>query len=165
MIPLDSYRLYQDCPYPVTKKGEEYTFKTDYGIVYAVAFKEEFSFAPIPAYWFDLINRSHKASPNDPKVRETVIRIIMEFFRTNPDIMLYMCDNANDQQAQRNRLFLRWLDGEEQSKRFYLKTALIRDEGIENFIAIIVPRQHLYLNAIIERFDAEIAMFQTEKPQ
>lgn len=165
MNPLDTQRLFLDCPYPVNQDGNEYTFKTDHDIVYSVDFKEEQTFSPIPAYWFDLTNLSHKPSPNDPKVRETVIRIIVEFFRANPDILLYMCDSANDQQAQRNRLFLRWFMGAEQSKLFYIKTAQIIDEGIENFIAIIVPRQHIYLNEIVARFDAEIAMFQTDKPE
>lgn len=165
MNTLDAQRLFIDCPYPVKQDGDEYTFKTDYDIVYSVDFKEEFAFSPIPAYWFDLTNLSHKASPNDPKVRETVIRIIVEFFRSNPDIMLYMCDNANDQQAQRNRLFLRWFSGAEQSKMFFIKTAVVIDEEMENFIAIIVPRQHPYLDDIITRFDAEINMFKTNKPQ
>ena len=53
--------------------------------------------------------------------------------------MLYICDNANDQQSQRNRLFLRWFRGAEQSKQFYIKTAVVVDEGMENFIAIVVP--------------------------
>lgn len=164
MNPLDIERLFLSCPYPVKQDGDEYTFKTDNDIVYSVDFKEELTFEPIPAYWFDLTNRSQKASPNDSKVRETVIRIIVEFFRVNPDIMLYMCDSANDQQAQRNRLFLRWFTGAEQSKMFFIKTAQVVDEGIENFIAIIVPRQHPYLEDIINRFDAEIALFQTDKP-
>lgn len=162
MNPLDTERLFLECPYPVKQDGNEYTFKSDYDIVYSVDFKEEETFSPIPAYWFDLTNRSHKASPNDPKVRETVIRIIVEFFRTNPDIMLYMCDSANDQQAQRNRLFLRWFTGAEQSRLFYIKTALVIDENIENFIAIIVPRKHIYLDDIIARFDAEIEMFKNK---
>lgn len=73
---LDLDQLFYTCPYPVKYDGDEYTFRTDHDIVYAVDFKEELSFAPIPAYWFDLTNRSHRPSPNDPKVRETVIRII-----------------------------------------------------------------------------------------
>lgn len=130
-----------------------------------MGFKQEPFFEPLPAYWFDLVNRSGKASPSDPKVRETVIRIIVEFFRANPDIMLYMCDSANDQQAQRNRLFLRWFSGSEQSKCFFFKTEMLIDEGMENFIAIIVPRSHPYLDDIIARFDSEIAMFRANKPQ
>ena len=77
--------------------------------------------------------------------------------------MLYICDNANDQQSQRNRLFLRWFRGAEQSKQFYIKTAVVVDEGMENFIAIVVPRKHPYLEDIISRFDAEIEMFSTMK--
>lgn len=163
MNPLDTERLFLNCPYIVKQDGNEYTFKTDYDIVYVVSFKQEDTFSPIPAYWLDLMNRSHKASPNDPKVRETIIRIIVEFFRVNPNIMLYMCDTANDQQAQRNRLFLRWFMGFEQSKLFFIKTALVVDEGMENFIAIIVPRQHPNLDAIISHFDSEIKMFQENK--
>lgn len=44
------------------------------------------------------------------------------------------------------------------------KTEMVIDEGMENFIAIIVPRSHPYLDDIIERFDAEIAMFKSNKP-
>ena len=128
MNPLDTERLFLTCPYPVKQDGDEYTFKTDNDIVYSVDFKEEPTFSPIPAYWFDLTNRSQKASPNDSKVRETVIRIIVEFFRVNPDIMLYMCDSANDQQAQRNRLFLHWFTGAEQSRLFFIKTAQVSKE-------------------------------------
>ena len=68
MNALDSQHLFYSCPYPVKSDEEEYTFKTDHDIVYAVSFKEETFFDPIPAYWFDLMNRSHRPSPNDPKV-------------------------------------------------------------------------------------------------
>lgn len=151
-------------PYEVELRDGEYYFHTDFDIVYSAEFKYEPAFGGMPAYWFDLTNRSGKVSPSDPKVRETVIRIIIEFFRANPDILLYMCDSANDQQAQRNRLFLRWFMGAEQSKLFYIKTEMVIDEGVENFIAIIVPRSHPYLEDIIERFDAEIEMFKSNKP-
>jgi len=163
MNPLDLDHLNCVSPYIVVPYGDDYLFRSDYGIEYVVGFKTEDTFTPIPAYWFDLSNRSQKASPNDSKVRETVICIILEFFKGNPDIMLYMCDSANDQQAQRNRLFLRWFSGAEQSKQFYIQTDVIIDEGMENFIAIIVPRKHEYLNEIIHRFNSEIEMFRTMK--
>ena len=41
---------------------------------------------------------------------------------------------------------------------------MVVDEGMENYIAIIVPRSHPYLKDILARFDAEIAMFRTNKP-
>lgn len=165
MKDLDLERLFLECPYTVMKDGDNYTFKTDYDLVFIIDFKEEFSFEPIPAYWFDLTNFTHKASPNDNKVRETVIRVIMEFFRQNPNIMLYMCDSANNQQAQRNRLFLRWFSKAKQSERFFFKTAMVKDEDMENFVAIIVPKEHPYLEDIVSRFDSEIMLFKNNKPQ
>lgn len=164
MNPINLSILNRLSPYSVELCNQDYIFRTDYDIEYAVNFNYESAFGGLAAYWFDLSNRSQKVSPNDPKVRETIIRIIIEFFRSNPDILLYMCDNANDQQAQRNRLFLRWFTGEGQSKFFCLKTATVMDDGIENFIAMIVPRHHPYLNIIIAQFDEEIAMFRENKP-
>lgn len=164
MNPLDLSILNSLSPYVVVPYDEEYIFHTEHGIVYAVHFSYEPAFGGTPAYWFNLSNRSQKASPNDPKLRETVIRIIIEFFRANPNILLYMCDSANDQQAQRNRLFLSWFQREEQSKYYLIKTAVVMDEGMENFIAIIVPRHHPYLDDIIGHFETEISMFQASKP-
>ena len=66
-------------PYEVELRDGEYYFHTDFDIVYSAEFKYEPAFGGTPAYWFDLTNRSCKASPSDPKVRETVIRIIIEF--------------------------------------------------------------------------------------
>lgn len=121
MNPIDLSLLNLLSPYTVAFYGDEYSFRTDYDIEYAVEFRNEPSFGN-------------------------------------------MCDNANDQQAQRNRLFLNWFRGAEQSKHFFIKTAQVMDEGMENFIAIIVPRHHPYLNEIIAYFDAEIAMFHANKP-
>ena len=73
MNPLDQAFLSRLAPYTVVLIDDEYCFRTDSGVEYAVAFNPEPSFGGLPAYWFDLSNRSGKASPNDPKVRETVI--------------------------------------------------------------------------------------------
>ena len=40
---LDLDQLFYTCPYPVKYDGDEYTFRTDHDIVYAVDFKEELS--------------------------------------------------------------------------------------------------------------------------
>ncbi|MBO5616299.1 MAG: hypothetical protein J5932_09350 [Prevotella sp.] len=163
MNELDTEKLFLTCPYAVRYESNRYTFKTDYDIVYAVSFDKEEFFSPISAYWFNLTNRSNKPSPNDPKVRQTVVRIITEFFQANPDILLYMCDSANDQQAQRNRLFLRWFSGERQSDMFCIRTAVINDEGTDNFIALIVPRNHKYLKEILNSFEEETSVFRESK--
>jgi hypothetical protein len=163
MNPLNTSRLQLTAPYTVVKEKEEYLFRTDNDILYAVSFQEYNGISGLNAYWIDLSNRSHRASPNDAKVKETVICIIEEFFCENPDILLYMCDNADDQQAMRARLFLRWFNGYEQQKKYTIRTALLNDEGIEFYIAIIMQRSNPQYEEILMLFDNEIASFKELK--
>ena len=164
MKPLDTSRLQLSAPYVVVANNDEYLFRTDKDILYAVSFQAYEGIPGLNAYWFDLSNRSHRASPNDPKVRKTIICIIEEFFCQNPDILLYMCDNANEQQAMRSRLFLRWFNGYEQQKKYDIRTAFLMEEGIESYIALIIQRSHPQYEEIINLFDSEIAEFKASKP-
>lgn len=165
MNELDTNRIARFAPYNVWREGDEYRFETDYGLLYAVSFEPEAMFGDLPAYWFGLANRSLKASPNDIKIRATVTCIIEEFFRANPDILLYLCDSANDQQAMRSRLFLRWFNAYAKQQDFYIRTEIVIDEGEENHIALIVQRSHPQLQTIIDTFDTIIEQFKTNKPQ
>ena len=51
-------------PYEVEYKNCEHYFHTDFDIEYSVEFKYEPAFGGVPAYWFDLTNRSGKISPS-----------------------------------------------------------------------------------------------------
>ena len=161
MNELNLLRINQFSPYKVELINNEYLFETDHDIQYAVDFKDESSFKQ-PAYWFGLSNRSGKPSPNDKKIRMTIVLILEEFFRVNPDILLYMCDNANDQQAMRSRLFLRWFNAYRHQEEYYTRTEMIRDDEEENYITIIVKRTHPLLQVIINTFDMQIAMFRAK---
>jgi hypothetical protein len=164
MNALDLGRLQLTAPYTIIKAGEDYLFRTDNDILYAVSFQEYDGIEGLNAYWFDLSNRSHSASPNDTKVRKTVICIIEEFFNQNPDVLLYMCDNADDQQAMRARLFLRWFNGYEQKKKYAIRTALLTEECIDSYIALIIERSHPQFDEITTLFDEEISEFKEHKP-
>lgn len=63
MNPIDLSLLNLLSPYTVVLYGDEYSFRTDNNIEYAVEFRFEPGFGGLPAYWFDLSNRSQKASP------------------------------------------------------------------------------------------------------
>ena len=110
MNSLDLEAINNRSPYDVHSVGDQYVFVTDTGIEYHVDFELD-SNPYYTAYWFNLANPEQQKSPGDKKIPQTVICIIEEFFRQNPDIMLYMCSTANNQQAQRARLFLRWFNG------------------------------------------------------
>ena len=163
MKELDVNIINRTSPYGVRVEGGKYRFHTDFDIAYVVEFERENIFE-IPAYWFGIANRSHLPSPNDPKVRATIICIIEEFFRQNPDILLYMCDFADDQQAMRNRLFLRWFKGYEQQTKYHISTACILDEGIETYVALIIQKTNPHIDTIIEQFESQIALFKENKP-
>jgi len=169
MNSLDTNRINVNSPYKVWAEGRVIHFETENGIRYAVDFDYEDNPLYV-AYWFNLTNESHKPSPNDRKIPQTIICIIEEFFRKNPDILLYMCSTDNNQQAQRARLFLHWFNGYEQQQKYVIRSAEIPNvtpEGkpTQDYISIIVPRTHPQLQTIIDLFNEEVAMFCANKPQ
>lgn len=157
-------------PYRVTcsQKGK-IRFETDYGVEYLVEFDEDDGLFDnellCSSFWFNLTNVNHKPSPGDKKIPLTIICIIEEFFRQNPDILLYMCSTEGGQQAQRARLFLRWFNGARQREKYVIRAMEVHgEEGREEFVAMIVQRSNPNLDRIIESYDREVAMFNEFKP-
>jgi len=91
---------------------------------------------------------------------------IEEFFRQNPDILLYLCSTDGGQQAQRSRLFLRWFNKAEQQKHYIIRTAEIKGdgEGKEEYVAVIAQRTNPNINQVLQYFESEINMFNEQKP-
>lgn len=168
MNSLNLNRININSPYAVWNEESRYRFVTDHGIRYAVDFELDAN-PYYTAYWFNLTNPEHAKSPGDVKIAQTVVCIIEEFFRLNPDVLLYMCSTAKGQQAQRNRLFLRWFNGYEQQKHYLIKSTEVRGIGPDNkprteYVALIVQRTHPRLDEIVQQFDDEIQMFNDNKP-
>ena len=163
MKSLDIHIINTHSPYDVMEENGHLYFKTDYNITYIVSFDDE-SNPYYTAYWFNLTNANNIASPGDKKIAQTVICIIEEFFRQNPDILLYMCSMDGGQQAQRSRLFLRWFNGAEQQKQYAIRATEVKGENGIEYIAVIVQRSNPHLDEIISLFDADITMFNEMKP-
>ena len=164
MNPLNIYAINVHAPYVVGYDGRAFHFVTDNGITYRVDFEQD-SNPFFTAYWFNLANPEHIKSPNDAKIAPTVICIIEEFFRQNPDILLYMCSTEGGKQAQRARLFLRWFNGAEQQKQYVARSVEVRGEdGRKEYVALIVQRGNPQLEEILSIFDEETAMFNEQKP-
>lgn len=165
---LDITRINIYSPYKIWSDGDIYRFETDHGIKYLVDFDLDAN-PYYTAYWFNLSNPEHTKSPGDKKIAQTVVCIIEEFFRVNPNVLLYMCSTDNDQQAQRARLFLRWFNGAEQQQKYVIVATEVKGEikkgkRLTEYIAMIVPRNHPKLDEIIDRFNEEVKMFNEFKP-
>ena len=64
----------------------------------------------------------------------------------------------------RVRLFTRWFNEFDKRDRFCVKVSILRDEEVDNYIAIIVQKSNPKLNDILRDFDEFIGFFDT-KPE
>ena len=105
------------------------------------------------AYQFIIVNENNTPSPNDFKLRETILCIIENFFKANPEILLYLCETGDGKQTSRNRLFVRWFKEYAKKYLYYFDTVEIEADGIKNFAAIIVQKANPNLNEIVRVFN------------
>lgn len=155
MNELSLSKINVSAPYKVWLEDGEYRFITDNDILYAMGFDKDYM-GDYLVYWFNLINRSLFKSPGDIKLEFTISVVIEEFFRCNPDVLLYLCDSANGQQAMRARLFKRWFSSYDKNNSYLIQSAVINDEGEDNYISMIIPRNHPQYNEIVSVFNSEI---------
>lgn len=160
MNKLNLIQLNNQSPYEVWSESEcDYFFATDYGVIYKISFGDDAPIWKSGAYTFDIQNTNHKTSPNDIKVKQTIVCIVEEFFRINNDILLYICETGDDKQAIRNRLFIRWFNEYSFQQNYILRAAEVKDGKQLNFAAIIVRRDHPDLESILQTFDETIQYF------
>ena len=162
MNPLCISNINLRSPYAVWEENGEYVFISENNILYAIGFEYDDSIR-YGAFWLNIINRSQKKSPNDKKLQYTIICVIEEFFRVNPNILLYVCDSANDQQAMRSRLSPRRYNNYSLNESFIIQTAVLNEGGEDNYVAMIVQRNNSQIDEILKYYEDEIAMF-TNKP-
>lgn len=160
MIELDIARLNLKSPYYVTQDEDgDLLFVTDYGVRYAISFDLNDGMMNYPAYEFGILNKNDKPSPNDHKLRDTVLAIIGEFFHSNGSVLLYICATGDGMQKFRFRLFLRWFNTYEHRNLYELRTIEdVMDDDTPNYGAIIVEKTHPDLDLILTRFD-ELSAF------
>ncbi len=165
MRALDLNRLNVIAPYSIWLVGKySYGLKTAYGVQYRIGFIEDHTIWQSGAYEFGIVNENGHPSPNDRKLRETIYAVIEEFFRCNPEILLYQCETGDNRQAMRDRLFLRWFEEYNDRGKFFIKVSKIVAEGVENYAAVIVQRDNPHLQQIIGDFEQFTGFFRN-KPE
>ena len=160
MIALDIPLLNLKSPYYVVQDADgDLLFETDYGVKYGISFELSEGMMNYPAYEFGILNKNGQPSPNDRKLRDTILAIIEEFFRANGGVLLYICATGDGMQKYRFHLFLRWFNAYEHRDLYEIRTVEdIMDDNTPNYGAIIVEKTHPDLELILARFD-ELAAF------
>ena len=165
MNTLDMSYINRLAPYTVwTDDGRDYYVETGRGQIFVIGFMDDYSVWQTGAYQFTITNQSHQPSPNDRRLRETILLLIEAFFTANPDILLYICETGDGKQAFRSRLFVRWFNTYSGRDAYVMETAEVQEEHTRNFAALIVQKSNPRLAEILAEFDETISIL-TNKPE
>ena len=147
-----------------TEDGKDYLIETNRGNIFVVGFMDDYSIWLTGAYQFTINNQNHLPSPNDQKLRETILLLVEAFFVANPDILLYICETGDGKQALRSRLFVRWFNTYTRRDDYVMQTAEVQEGDTKNFAALIVQKSNPRLQEIIAEFEETISIL-TNKPE
>lgn len=165
MNALSLTEINQSSPYEVYwhEKSHTYRFKSDYGVILAIAFDEDDIIESAKSYMLSIINVNNTPSPRDLKIRDTTLLIIEQFFKKNQAALLYICEGCDGRQQMRNRLFEFWFSTYRMRNEYMLMpVSLIDMEGIDNFAALIIKKDNPNFIDIVSEFSNTIAMFQVK---
>lgn len=144
-------------PYKIERnKDFIYSFVTDGGIKYIALFVScksyDDNFIDTYSFNFEPEDRNRK-SVYDPRIKETIISIIEEFFRNNHNSMICVCESIDGKELCRNRLFNRW--GDEYRERFYYihkEDIQFDGEFYDLYASLLIHKENPNLDRSIESF-------------
>ena len=165
MIKFSLKRILESAPYELVLADDEFTFQTDFNIHYSVSFnKEDIVLGGCGTYQLIIRKIEERRSQYDPKVEATILAIINEFFQSNSEIMLYLCDTSDGREESRNRLFLTWFDRFAERDRFTICSAHAKVENETLFLCIVIDNRNPRLETIKKDFEEKEAMLTDGKP-
>ena len=165
MKPLSLEHINERSPYYVMLSPKDnYIFETERGIHYSISFEEETPIGGCDSYQFIIEKIDKVRSSHDAKVESTILAILDEFFAEHLDVLLYMCDDSDGREANRNRLFLTWFKKHAAPERFTIRTASAVVEGKGFYAAIIVENRNPMLETIIADFESTAQALTEGKP-
>ena len=142
-----------------------YIFETEGGIHYTISFEEDSPIGGCNTFQFIIEKMENVRSGYDSKVEQTILAIINQFFVEHLDVLLYLCDDSDGREANRNRLFLSWFKKNADPERFTILTANATIEGKGFYAAIIVENRNPMLKSIIEDFETIASALTAGKPE
>lgn len=165
MMELPLNRINAQSPYEVSyAPNGDFVFATSLNIHYLISFELEQSVGGCETFQFVIQKLEHQRSPHDAKVEQAILAILNVFFEVHLDVLLYMCDDSDGREANRNRLFLVWFKKHADPARFTIRTAsaIIEEKGF--YAAIIVENRNPLLTDIVDDFEKIAQALTTGKP-
>lgn len=165
MIDLSLEAINAHSPYEVSyAPNGDFVFATSLGIHYLISFEAEEPVGGCATFQFVIQKLDRLRSPHDAKVEQAILAILNEFFAEYLHVLLYMCDDSDGREANRNRLFLAWFRKHATPERFTIRTASARVEGHGFYAAIIVENRNPLLESILEDFEMTAKALTAGKP-
>lgn len=165
MIELSLEQINAQSPYEVSyAPNGDFVFATGFGIHYLISFETEEPVGGCNTFQFVIQKLENQRSPHDAKVEYAILAILDVFFKEHLDVLLYMCDDSDGREANRNRLFLSWFKKHADPNRFTIRTAGAIIEGKGFYAAIIIENRNPLLETIIADFENTTQALTAGKP-
>lgn len=153
MIHISVDEINLRAPYKVKQESDNiFLFQTKHGIAYSVGFVQDTSFMKEGLYQFFIINESGRTARQDIDLLDTVRVIIEEFFAQKENVMLYICDTADQRQESRDRLFRIWFHTYILNDAYTMYNELMTISNVRYFSSIILRKDHPLHNQVISSF-------------
>lgn len=165
MIELPLNLINAKSPYEVSyAPNGDFVFATNFGIHYLISFEAEQPVGDCATFQFVIQKLENQRSPHDAKIEQAILAILDAFFTEHLNVLLYMCDDSDGREANRNRLFLAWFKKHAAPERFTIRTASAVVEGKGFYAAIIVENRNPLLKNIIDDFEQTTQVLTAGKP-
>lgn len=153
MIQLSLEEINALSPYEVFyAPNGDFVFATSLNIHYLISFEAEEPLGECDTFQFVIRKLESHRSPHDAKIEKAILAILEVFFKEHLNVLLYMCDDSDGREANRNRLFLTWFRKHAAPGRFTIRTASAVVEGKGFYAAIIIENRNPKLQAVIDDF-------------
>lgn len=140
---LSADKLNQHSPYHLSHINDmAFSFVTDQQICYKVGFHKATFFMCEGAYLFFIDNVDGEHGAYDPKILDVITLILEEFFSQEPNVMLYICDPADQRQAARDRLYHLWFYDYARNHEMTLYSDCVTFKDTKYYTGILLRHDH-----------------------
>jgi Family of unknown function (DUF6169) len=148
-----------------------YLFRTQYGVVYEVKFKQTpYLFTDQPDVADDVfelvievVQEVSGRVPPDSYIPNTIAAICTDFFRQKDRIIVYICDTSDRRQSARVRKFNAWFTEFADHQYVKFDTQFPDVGGVTHHVSLILRWNHPFLHTAVSAFGKLSELYGGEK--